>query len=61
MITVIKHGKRKFMYCKECGCEFTYEKEDIMSIQSGINEWEYSVKCPDCGNKLMVSFWKDGK
>lgn len=38
MITVIKHDKRKFMKCITCGCEFTYEKEDIMSIQSGINE-----------------------
>lgn len=61
MITVIKHGKRKFMYCNICNCEFTYEKEDITSMQSGINEWEYYVKCPDCGNKLMVSFWKDAK
>ena len=59
MITVIKHGKRKFMKCITCGCEFTYEKEDIISNQTGINEWEHYVKCPDCGKKILVSYWRD--
>jgi DNA-directed RNA polymerase subunit RPC12/RpoP len=55
MITVIKHGKHKFMKCITCGCEFTYEKEDITSTQSGVSE----IKCPDCGKKILVSYWRD--
>lgn len=42
MIEVIKHGKKKFRaVCSNCGCEFTYEVEDI---KLG------SVTCPDCGD-----------
>lgn len=42
MIEVIKHGKKKFTAtCTNCGCEFTYEVEDI---KLG------SVTCPDCGD-----------
>ena len=59
MITVIKHGKRKFMKCISCDCEFTYEKEDVVTTHVGINEWEYSVKCPDCDEKISVSYWRD--
>lgn len=48
MIKVIKHGTKKQTTCKECGCVFTYEKEDTKEIQCGMNEYEYFVVCPDC-------------
>jgi hypothetical protein len=42
MIKVIKPGQKEFKgFCDRCGCEFTYEFEDI-SI-SGV------VECPTCG------------
>lgn len=40
MIEVIKHGKTKFTAtCANCGCEFTYEVEDIV---------DGKIACPDC-------------
>lgn len=42
MIKIIKSGQREFHgYCDRCGCEFTYEFEDI-SISG-------TVECPTCG------------
>lgn len=59
MIKVIKHGQTEFTHtCSRCGCEFTYEHEDIQSeaVRSLTN---YSstryVKCPDCGNICYVN------
>lgn len=41
MIEVIKHGTKKFTAtCANCGCEFTYEVEDIH---------DGKITCPDCG------------
>lgn len=58
MIKVIKHGQTEFnATCGRCGCEFTYEYEDIQSeaVRSLTN---YSstryVKCPDCGNLIYL-------
>lgn len=42
MIKVIKPGQKEFTgYCDRCGCEFTYEFEDI-SVSG-------TVECPTCG------------
>ena len=47
MITIIKPGKTKFSCtCTQCGCEFTYELEDI-SLSS-------FVICPTCGNYCYI-------
>ena len=59
MIKVIKHGQTEFnATCGRCGCEFTYEYEDIQgeAVRSLTN---YSntryVKCPDCGNLIYLT------
>jgi len=40
MIKVIKHSDKIFhKTCQKCGCEFTYEHEDIT----------LPMRCPDCG------------
>ena len=47
MIKVIKHGKTEFRgYCSRCGCEFTYELEDITLSAF--------VVCPDCGEHIYI-------
>lgn len=48
MIRVLKHGEKRTIECKECGCVFTYEKEDVTTEQTGMNEYMSYVACPDC-------------
>ena len=46
MIEIIKQGQTKFSaYCSQCGCEFTYELEDLDSTEC--------VKCPCCGHIIV--------
>lgn len=45
MITVIKHGKETFKaVCPICGCEFTYQSEDLKEDCFH----NHYVECPDC-------------
>lgn len=45
-IKIIKQGVKEFQItCPYCGCEFTYEKEDIHNSQ---------VICPCCSTNLLV-------
>ena len=51
MIKIIKSGKKEFhTTCPCCGCEFTYEKEDL-SGKDYIGALDY-VKCPECGTPI---------
>ena len=44
-IKIIKQGKTKFTaYCDRCGCEFTYEMEDVVGE---------IVRCPCCKNHIV--------
>ncbi len=45
-IKIIKQGVKEFnLTCPFCGCEFTYEKEDVHNSQ---------VICPCCSTNLLV-------
>ena len=55
MIKVIEHGRSRQSICYNCGCIFTFEKEDAKLDQTGINDYEYFVKCPDCKKRNKVS------
>ena len=47
MIKIIKHGQTEFnCTCSRCGCEFTYEHEDITLSNF--------VICPDCGEHCYI-------
>ena len=54
MIKIIKSGKKEFhAICPNCGCEFTYEMEDL-------SKKDYvgaicDVKCPECGMTILHS------
>ena len=51
MINVIKHGKETFKaVCPICGCEFTYQAEDLKEDCFH----NHYVECPDC--KQAVSY-----
>ena len=54
MIQVIQHGNKKRIVCPDCSCIFTYQKEDVRHKQTGVNEFECFVRCPDCGKECGV-------
>ncbi len=43
MVTIIKPGTKKIAKCDNCGCEFSYEDEDVFADKNR----EY-VNCPQC-------------
>ena len=52
-IKVIKHGKETFKaVCPICGCEFTYQSEDL---KEDIFHNHY-VECPDCKNGVSHEY-----
>lgn len=52
MIEILKRGTKEKCTCKECGCLFTYEQEDI---ELGAYGRTYSyVKCPQCDNEIHL-------
>ena len=55
---VIRHGKKRVQECSNCECLFLYEKEDVESIKVGHNEYEHSIKCPDCGQTIYVDYFQ---
>lgn len=54
MIKVIKYGNKRRTYCGNCGALLEFEKEDIKVTQAGINEYEEKIKCPACGENIVV-------
>lgn len=55
MIKIISDEKPMQCYCERCGCNFTYEKEDIYKryfggflFHDGYTEF---VKCPRCNKE----------
>ena len=58
MITVIRHGDKKRTTCHNCACIFTYEKEDVITKNLGMNETKSYVMCPDCAEECETDFWK---
>ena len=49
MIKIIKEGTRKIEKCPNCGCEFSYEREDL-NMDPICKEW--SVNCPQCSKAV---------
>lgn len=54
MIQVIRYGNKKRIVFPDCSCVFTYQKEDVRHKQTGVNEFEGFVRCPDCGKECGV-------
>lgn len=53
MIKVIKYGTREVSKCNKCGCEFSYEEEDINSELGG--KGNTYVDCPQCNSKVYLT------
>lgn len=51
MIKIIKEGTRKIAKCPNCGCEFSYEREDILRDPIWV---ENHVNCPQCNEAVTL-------
>lgn len=52
MIQIIKPGTKKITKCNYCGCQFSYEEEDIQSTDRVTDgQW---LDCPQCGKQMML-------
>lgn len=52
MIKIIKEGTIKITKCPNCGCEFSYEKEDVLIDQYIMKE--NHVNCPQCNKAVTI-------
>ena len=62
MIEIIKRGTKKSCTCKECGCIFRYEEEDIevenkytfscLGVEG--HTWVELIMCPQCDEKIIL-------
>ena len=75
MRKIIKHGYRYHMEttCPNCGCQFSYEWEDVITTVPSItfttcacgccgnNNYytnpSYEIICPECNNKFTILNW----
>ena len=51
MIKIIKEGTRKIAKCPNCGCEFSYEREDLFMDPILLSN---HVNCPQCNEDITV-------
>ena len=55
MIKILKEGTRQRQTCEFCGCFFSYDAEDIETHQEYIGGARQIVKCPQCGEEIVLS------
>ena len=54
MVIVIQYGKKRRVTCGVCDSFLEYEKEDVKTVQTGMNEWEGEIVCPNCRETVRV-------
>ena len=57
MIKIIKEGTKKIAKCPNCGCEFSYEEEDV--LRDTVFTKEIHVNCPQCNEAIKVICQRD--
>ena len=64
MIKIIKEGTRKIAKCPNCGCEFSYEEEDIekdgLLANNSVFLGKTWVICPQCGTEIVLKSTRQG-
>ncbi len=53
---VLRSGANLYAQKCNCGCIFAYSKNETKYVQTGIQEYEYAIKCPECGVENFVYF-----
>lgn len=42
--------------CKECGCEFKFERSDMTPNCAGASCKFYTINCPRCGREILYKY-----
>ncbi len=53
-VRVIRYGDKRRTMCAYCSSLLEYEKEDVKTVQTGMNEWEGEIICPNCRERVRV-------
>lgn len=53
MVTIIKPGTKKIAKCDKCGCEFSYEDEDVLTDKN-----RKYINCPQCHVDYVIEATK---
>lgn len=53
MIEIIKRGTKQKIKCKNCGCFFSYEQEDVQVDNDELRS-KHFISCPQCKEKLII-------
>ena len=54
-VKVIQFGDRRRVRCTYCGSLLEYERDYVKSVQTGMNEYENEIECPNCQEKIRVN------
>lgn len=59
-VKIIKEGNTKKVFegwCRECGCEFEYEMEDVADTHYDQRDGcdYHSIKCPYCDREMWIA------
>lgn len=55
-IKIIQHGRLRKCACFNCGCIFSFEREDTTKEELvGILEYATCVECPECEERNIIS------
>lgn len=54
MVEIIKYGRKRRIICETCGALLEFEKDDVKTVQTGINEYEQQIECPACNETVTV-------
>lgn len=56
-VKIIKHGEEGKKYiatCLECGCQFSFQEEDVELQYFELNELYVKIHCPECNYNMTL-------
>lgn len=55
-VKIIKYGDKRRIICPTCGSLLEFSVEDVRSTQTGMNEYDYVIECPNCKEEVKIPY-----
>lgn len=55
MVKVIEYGPKRRVICNHCGALLEFEQDDLKTVQTGMNEYEWQIECPACNETVAIN------